>query len=124
MADDPLAVALEEENPCAGGTLPEDKCINIRRFPTTKNGCLCKSEGKEGRSYVDWKGYIPWGMPKSLTPLVDAAAPYNKKENWCEVENKDAPGCAASRYNDYWYDWVDRSRERPFRMRRNSKKHA
>ena len=84
-------IALEEENPCAGGVLPEDKCINIRRRLPTKNGCLCKFEGKEGRSYVDWKG-----------------VPFNKKENWCEVKNKDAPGCTASRYNDYWYDWVDR----------------
>ena len=37
--------------------------------------------------------------------------PFNQKENWCEVQNKDAPGCAASRYDDYWYDWVDLSRE-------------
>ncbi len=82
MADEPLAVAFAKENPCAGGVLPEDKCINIRRRLPTKNGCLCKFEGKEGRTYVDWKGLL-----------------FNKKENW------------ASRYNDYWYDWVDLSRE-------------
>jgi len=110
MADDPLAVALEEENPCTGGVLPEDKCNNIiRRYTNvTKNGCLCKFEGKEGRALNRLDITAPWfeGFFN-----VDWVPPEDIKENWCEVKNKDAPGCAASFYNDLWYDWVDRSRE-------------